>query len=211
MNLDKRREEMRNFFNEKIDTYDDIHVTKYMDVKNNMIEKLNGEIKKALDLGAGTGLELIPFFKKYPNARVTAIDTSEKMLEELSKRDFADKVETICGDFLDIDYENEYDAVISTSALHHFDEDSKADLYKKIYNSLKPNGIFANSDKIVSSQEEQDYILDEYINNPTLYKHMDTPLTKENEIKLLKAAGFNDINVLDAKRDNYVLIIAKKN
>ena len=40
---------------------------------------------------------------------------------------------------------------------------------------------------------------------------MDTPLTKENEIKLLKAAGFNDINVLDSKREDYALIIAKKN
>lgn len=210
MNLEKRREEMRNFFNEKIDTYDTVHIRDFMETKKCMINNLTGEIKKVLDLGAGTGLELIPFFKKYPDARVTAIDTSEKMLEELSKRDFADKVETICGDFLDIDYENEYDAVISTSALHHLDEESKGTLYKKIYKSLKTNGLFANADRIAKSQEDQDYIINEYINNPTLYKHMDTPITKDNEIKLLMAAGFEDITVLDAKREDYALIIAKK-
>lgn len=211
MNLDKRRKEMRNFFNEKIDTYDDVHINNYMDIKENMIENLNGDIKVALDLGAGTGLELIPFFKKYPNSFVTAVDTSEKMLEELSKRPFAKRVERICGDFLEIDYHEEFDAVISTSALHHFDEETKGDLYKKIYNALNNNGVFVNSDKYVKTLEEQNDTLNEYINNPTLYKHMDTPLTKENEVKLLKKAGFKEINVLNTRRDDYILIIAKKN
>lgn len=211
MNLDKRREEMRNFFNEKIDTYDDVHINNYMDIKENMIENLNGDIKVALDLGAGTGLELIPFFKKYPNSLVTVIDASEKMLEELVKRPFANKVERICGDFLKMDYDGKFDAVISTSALHHFDEETKGDLYKKIYNALNNNGVFVNSDKYVKTLEEQDNILNEYMNDPTLYKHMDTPLTKENEVKLLKKAGFKEINVLNTRRDDYILIIAKKN
>lgn len=210
MNLEKRKEEMRNFFNEKIDTYDDIHINNYMDIKTQMIDNLNGDIKKVLDLGAGTGLELIPLFKKYPNAFVTAIDASEKMLEELSKREFSDKVEMICGDFLQIEYNNIYDAVISTSALHHFDENDKGDLYKKVYKALINGGVFINSDKYVKTQKEQDYILNEYLTDPTKYKHMDTPLTKENEIKILKNAGFKDIQVLDTRRDDYILIIAKK-
>ena len=41
--------------------------------------------------------------------------------------------------------------------------------------------------------------------------NMDIPRTTIKGLKLLKAAGFNDINVLDAKREDYALIIAKKN
>lgn len=57
-----------------------------------------------MDLGAGTGLELIHIFELFPNARVTVIGINENMLEELKKRDFSNFVKIICGDFFEVDF-----------------------------------------------------------------------------------------------------------
>ena len=85
MNLYERNQKQRTFFNEKIDTYDDVHVT-YMDTKKTLGNSLDKDTKKILDLGAGTGLELIYVFELFPSAEVTVIDITENMLEELKKR-----------------------------------------------------------------------------------------------------------------------------
>ena len=107
MDLKKRAENMRAFFNRKADenAYDCVHLT-MMGNKTPMIDLLPEGTKRVLDLGAGTGLELIPLFERFPDVRVTAIDVAEEMLAQLSKRDFADKVKIICGDFFDVDLVN---------------------------------------------------------------------------------------------------------
>lgn len=131
MNLYERNQKQRNFFNEKIDHYDRVHET-YMETKKAIADSLDKDTKKILDLGAGTGLELIHLFELFPNASVTVVDISENMLSELAKRDFANQVVTICGDFFEVDFGDNYDAVVSTSALHHFKPEEKQLLYRKI-------------------------------------------------------------------------------
>jgi len=211
MDLKNRTKEIKNFFNNKIDTYDQVHET-YMSTKKALIDSLEGNINKVLDLGAGTGLELIYLFEKYPQAKVTVVDISDGMLEQLMKRKFADKITCICGDFFCVDFGKEYDAVISTSALHHFASEDKLKLYKKIKECLRVGGQFLNCDKIALSLEEQERLLNEYKENPNKYPHMDTPLTIENECKLLLEAGFEDVAALSPNtiKSNYVLLNSKK-
>ena len=79
-----RNQKQRVFFNEKIDSYDDSHNT-YMETKKTLADNLDKDAKKILDLGAGTGLELIPFFERFPNAKVMAIDITENMLDILKQ------------------------------------------------------------------------------------------------------------------------------
>jgi len=209
MNLYERNQKQRVFFNEKIDSYDDTHST-YMETKKELGDSLDKETKKVLDLGAGTGLELIHVFELFPSAEVTVIDITENMLEELKKRSFADHVTTICGDFFEVDFGKDYDAVISTSALHHFKKEEKVKLYKKIYDCLKENGQFINCDKIALSQEIEEHQLYELEHNIENYKHIDTPLTVEHEIEILKRVGFQEITSNDVDKDDYSLIKARK-
>ncbi len=208
MNLYERNQKQRNFFNEKIDTYDDVH-SEFMETKKTLADNLDKDAFKILDLGAGTGLELIHLFELNKDAKVTVIDITENMLKELKKRSFADHVDIICGDFFEVDFGNNYDAVISTSALHHFKKDEKLKLYKKVFDCLKVNGQFINCDKIAINEDienEQLYALDHDLKA----KHIDTPLTVDHELEVLNNVGFSEITSSEVDRDDYKLIKARK-
>ena len=209
MDLKFNAEKNREFFNRKIDEYDQTH-QKFMETKNEIEKNLPENTSKVLDLGVGTGLELIEIFKKHPEISVTGIDISEKMIEKLMERDFSSKVKTICGNFFEVDFGSNYDVVISTSALHHFLKDDKLVLYKKIYNSLKDGGEFINSDKIVETDAEEKAAIDYYNAYINEKPHIDTPLSIDHEIEILKEAGFKDISVSRVDRDNYRLFKARK-
>ena len=209
MDIKDNGEKNRVFFNNKIDSYDTTHEV-FMETKKALTDNLPNDAFKILDLGAGTGLELIELFKKFPNAKVTAVDISENMLEKLKERDFKDKVTTICGNFFYVDFGDNYDAVISTSALHHFLMKDKIDLYKKIYDSLKEGGIFLNSDKIVLTNQEELDAIDFFNENINVKPHIDTPLSIEHEVEVLKESGFTEIEVSEVDKENYRLFKAFK-
>lgn len=209
MDLKQRNEDVRNFFNEKINEYDNVH-EQFMDTKKMITLSLEEDTNKVLDLGAGTGLELIPLFERFPKAKVTAIDITENMLEELNKRDFSDKVKTICGDFFEVGFGNNYDAVISSAALHHFQEEDKIKLYQKIYDSLKENGQFINSDRFVLTKEEEESMLEIFYQNKDPNNHIDTPLSLTTEITILEKVGFKNIVFKETDKKDYKLMIANK-
>lgn len=208
MNLEKRSLEMQDFFNEKADGYDEVHLP-FMDSKKMICDSLDNSVERILDLGAGTGLELVPIFEKYPNVHVTAIDITEKMLNLLKERDFGDKVDIICGDFFKVDFGDNYDAVISSAALHHFVGNDKLNLYKKVYDSLKKGGLFLNCDCHAIDDEDEEKRLREFIETPDLMRHMDTPVTVKHEIEFLINAGFSEAYV-KGDTGKYQLVIGKK-
>lgn len=209
MNLYERNQKVRAFFNEKFDGYDDVH-EEFMGTKTVLADNLDKDTKRILDLGAGTGLELIHLFELFPDAEVTVIDITENMLEKLKQRSFADRVTTICGDFFEVSFGENYDAVISTSALHHFKKEEKMVLYKKIFECLKNNGEFINCDYIALTQEIEDEQLYELEHNMDDDKHIDIPLTVENELEILKTVGFQEVTSSNVDKESYSLIKARK-
>ena len=210
MTLEERNQKVRKFFNGKIDSYDDVH-SEYMKTKVLLADNLDKSAKKILDLGGGTGLELIHLFELFPEAEVTVIDITENMLEKLKTRDFAGKVKTICGDFFEVPFGEDFDAVITTSAFHHFKKNEKIQLLEKIKECLKEGGQFINCDLIALSPEEEAAQLEELENNTNDTKHIDTPLTIENEIDALEKSGFKQISSSNGGKENYGLFVARKN
>ena len=79
MNLYERNQKQRDFFNWKINEYDASH-QEFMNTKRELADNLDKDAKRILDLGAGTGLELIHLFELFPNIEVTVIDITENML-----------------------------------------------------------------------------------------------------------------------------------
>ena len=212
MNLYKRNEEMRNFFNEKSKNYDDVHIEQgLVDYKIEITKVLKEDTNYILDLGVGTGLELIAFFEKFPNAKVKAIDITENMLDVLKKREFAENIEMICGDFFEVDFgNNKFDAVITSAALHHFAKEEKEILYKKIYDSLKEDRQFINCDKFAKNKNEEKIFQKDYIENSNIERHIDTPLCIETEMTLLNNIGFKNIQFNEINSEKYKLMLCKK-
>ena len=189
MSLQQRNEEMKAFFDEHAGEYDRVHST-LMQNKERMIPFLPENTQILLDLGAGTGLELLSLYERFPAARTTVVDISPKQLNILRTRPFADKLTFLCGDFFALEFGSDYDAVISSAALHHFEEAEKSLLYRKIFACLRPGGVFINSDKMLPSYEAQLANFQKFREQRHLYRHFDTPLALCREEALLKEAGF---------------------
>jgi tRNA (cmo5U34)-methyltransferase len=200
---------MKSFFNEKASAYDAVHA-ELMDTKDALTAVIPPHAKKILDLGIGTGLELFDLFARIPDAQITGIDISDGMLEILKSRPFADRVTVICQSFFDADFGTDYDAVISSSALHHFAAHDKAKLYQKIYHALKPGGSFINSDCISNTLGEEVAAFAYYESNRATEEHIDTPLAIQTECALLREAGFSAVAYSNLKNPLYKLLIAQK-
>ena len=209
MKLEERNQSMRAFFNEKADGYDAVHA-QLMDPKHALTAAIPTQAKRILDLGIGTGLELFDLFRRIPDAKITGIDISEGMLEILKNRPFADRVTVINGNFFEVDFGEGYDAVISSSALHHFPAKDKAMLYQKIYDALKPGALFLNSDCICNTKAEETEAFTHYEANKHIEEHIDTPLSIQTETEILQKTGFTVVQVTDLENPLYKLLVAQK-
>jgi len=212
-------EKMDDFFDVRADTYDD-HMLVDLEL-DEFYEEIASRICpdkpnfRLLDLGCGTGLELSRLFDKYPDMQVTGVDLSPKMLEQLRMK-FPDKTfQLICGSYFDTDFSNGYDVVLSTYSLHHFSAEEKGMLYRKIYAALNFGGVFLLGDYTALTKERQDEMIAENIRirqeqglPDGEFYHVDIPFTAENEIRLMKDAGFQSVEVV-RRWDNTSVILAR--
>lgn len=188
------------YFDDKAAEYDqcmlsDVKLSEFYDEIELYIPKKDKI--KVLDLGCGTGLQTERIFKVNPDAEVCGIDLSANMLE-VFKEKFKDKhINLICGSYFDVDFGKEiYDFAISTYSFHHFYRETKLNLYKKIYNSLKNGGVFVEGDIVTRSVQKERCFLEELakIGEEGIY-HYDIPMYFESQFNLYGEAGFGKVEV----------------
>jgi len=213
-------EKMDDFFSARVDIYDE-HMLQ--DVEGcregyiKMAELIPEGTKSILDLGCGTGLELEAIFKRFSNVSVVGIDLSQAMLDRL-KQKYPDKnIQTLCCNYMKCELgEDRYDTAISFQTMHHYTHDEKVALYKKIYRALKTKGVYIECDYMVTDQAVEDELFAEYVRlkkelniaDDELY-HFDTPCTIDNQVSMLKQAGFAGVKVV-WRMGNTTMIVAKK-
>jgi tRNA (cmo5U34)-methyltransferase len=168
---------------------------------------------RIIDLGCGTGTISQKISKKFPNSTIVCLDIAANMidiakykLEKHSSTDF------ILGDFSNIEFNNQFDVVVSSLALHHLETDSdKKKFYAKIYKILNNKGVFFNADVVLASTEylQKQYIdrwkkymnrsvsIDEIENKwiPT-YEDEDRPAKLIDQLNWLKEIGFESTDVV---------------
>lgn len=210
MNLTKRSKEMKDFFNKVVNIdYDEKHLA-MIEAKRKIVDFIPVNTKKIIDLGAGTGLQLIRVYEVFPNVITIAIDISDGMLKKLYERHISDNITIINKSFFEYEFGSDIDAVISTQALHHFEPKDKEVLYKKVYDCLKEHGVFVIEDYFAIDDEDERKGFEDYKNLVKgLDSHYDTPLTILHEIDILKKSGFGDVEHYAG--DNYNILISKKN
>ena len=98
---------------------------------------------KILDIAASHGVFGITIAKHNPNAEIIALDWAavlEVAKENAAQAGISDRYRTIAGSAFDVDMGNDYDLVLLTNFLHHFDKATCITLLKKVHAALKPGG-----------------------------------------------------------------------
>lgn len=210
--------DLKKHFNNEAESFD-TRVQKNIPCYNEMITALvnaipdNKEDPKILDLGCGTGNITGKVLERFPKARVTCLDLSENMIE-IAKNKLSDyeTIEYVVDDFTQMQIDTEYDAVISSLALHHIasDEEKEA-MYGDIHDALKIGGVFYNADVIKASNKYNEQLynriaLEEMkengVTDEEILEHKskrdanDIPITLHKHIKMLENTGFQEIDVI---------------
>ncbi len=114
-----------------------------------LIPQPKNRIPHILDLGAGTGLGSSMVLERLPRAKLVLADISNAMLDQARERfkgidaDLSFQKKDYAKDFP----AGPFDVVISALSIHHLDHEQKQDLFGRIYDKLKPGGIFINADQ----------------------------------------------------------------
>ncbi len=96
-----------------------------------------------LDIAAGHGLYGIEVAKVVPDALITAVDwapvlTFAKVNAETAG--VADRFRILPGNAMEVDWGRDFDLILLSNFLHHFDFDTCATLLRKVRASLAPDG-----------------------------------------------------------------------
>lgn len=173
----------------------------------------NFKPKRILELGSGTGNLTELVLEKFPDAEITVVDISEKILDECKARFQSSNSINYCQyDFKEIEFEiASFDLILSSIAIHHIEDVDKQILFRKINSYLKPKGIFTYLDQCMGETTEI------YQKNMKMWKtaafklgstkenwktwmdHQDEHdfhATVKNQIKWLEESSFKNIDIL---------------
>jgi 2-polyprenyl-3-methyl-5-hydroxy-6-metoxy-1,4-benzoquinol methylase len=102
-----------------------------------------GEAGKVLDVAAGHGLFGISVAKQSPAAHIYAADWKnvlEVAMKNAQATGVADRYHLLPGSAFEIDFGTDYDLVLITNFLHHFDPPTCTTFMRKVHAALKPGG-----------------------------------------------------------------------
>ena len=115
---------------------------------------------RALDVGAGPGSLSARLLARFPNARSTAVDFDPVLLAlgRAAHRDLEGRLAWIEADLRTPSWaaglpSGDYDAVLSTTALHWFDERTLARIYGDLASRLRTGGLLLNGDEIIARSD----------------------------------------------------------
>ncbi|MBV6627954.1 MAG: class I SAM-dependent methyltransferase [Rivularia sp. (in: Bacteria)] len=116
--------------------------------------------RRILELGCGTGELSQKILNHCADAQIIALDYSPRMIEFARKKMIEagyqqwSGLEADFGEWADnpekFDIGTEFDACVSSLAIHHLSNEMKAKLFQRISNSLKKGGCFWNADPVLS-------------------------------------------------------------
>lgn len=109
----------------------------------NLIRTDSSRECKVLDIAAGHGMFGIAFARHNPSAEIYALDwpaVLEVAKENAQKAGVSSRHHTIPGDAFHVALGSEYDLILLTNFLHHFDPSAIEAFMHKVHAALKPGG-----------------------------------------------------------------------
>ena len=168
---------------------------------------------KVIDLGCGTGAISRKTIDLFPRSKITCIDLSENMIGMARiKLKENPGIRYQVGDFRSYEFDDKYDVVATSLALHHLETDAeKIKFYEKIHDSLNPGGMFINADVVLGSSPHLQsvymekwkqfmlkHVSEDEIENKWLQKYLeeDRPARLMDHISWLSEVGFSEIDIV---------------
>lgn len=165
------------------------------------------------DLGCSTASLLLNIHHaKEVDARLIGLDNSEAMLKQAERKceAYGAKIDVQNADILSYEYE-QADVFISNYTLQFIRPLVREELVKKIASSLKKDGVFIFSEKVISHHSKlnkdliecyydfkktQGYSEYEIMQKREALENVLVPYSEEENIKMAKNAGFSHCEVL---------------
>ncbi|GAA2472086.1 class I SAM-dependent methyltransferase [Streptomyces thermolineatus] len=117
-----------------------------------LVEAVAGPEPVVLDLACGTGSITDRLLRRLPGARSVGVDLDPALLT-IARGTFAgdDRAEFVTADLRDDDWtrklpRRDFDAVLTTTALHWMDTGALNGLYRTVASLVRPGGLFMNAD-----------------------------------------------------------------
>ncbi len=199
-------------------------------------ENLNLQIKilkeflkdndKIIDLGCSTGNFLIELAKKSDKKlKLIGIDNSEAMIKRAKQKAkaFGVEIKFLNEDFLNSNLNNAK-AIIANYTIQFIRPLKREKLIKKIYSSLKEDGIFLMSEKLISENKKLNKIMIdiyyeykkkmgysefEIAQKREALENVLIPYSMQENIDMLKEAGFKNIEII-FRWNNFATFLAFK-
>lgn len=172
-------------------------------------------ISNVLDIGCGAGNNTLKLLEYAPDLNCDLLDLSKNMLARAKERVSPctkGRVRTFCGDFRNLQLEeNSYDVVLACAVLHHLRDDQDWEFaFKKIFSILREGGGLWITDLVCHSLGAVQGIMwnrygeylaklggDEYRDKVFEYiDREDTPRSIFYQLELMKKVGFSEVEIL---------------
>ena len=207
------KDEAPAFWNRRSEVFDKQVLSVYENAYRKTVKRSAAFLKKedrVFEIGCGTGVATIPLSKYVKE--ITATDISENMIQkarEKAKNQSKDNIIFRTGELTEMEVEPEsYDVVAAYNVLLYMK--NQEEVLKKIYEVLKPGGIFLSATDCLGRNLSKDSLKKSWKSKLHLmpYVAFDTPISLMR--KILK----NDYEVLEIvnlhKNPPNIFIAAKK-
>jgi len=162
-----------------------------------LLEHVPHNVRRVLDLGTGDGRLLALLQVDRPELHGVGLDFSEVMLDAARER-FADQeqVELVRHDLSEpLPELGRFDAVVSSFAIHHLEDERKRLLYGEVFDLLEPGGVFANFEHVASPTQRLHLAFFEAIGEPIENEDpSDRTLDVHTQLQWLRTIGFDDVD-----------------
>jgi len=162
-----------------------------------LLDFIPQNVQRILDLGSGDGRLLALLKIGRTETEGIALDFSPTMLAAARKRFRNDPKVKVIEHNLDTPLPNlgEFDAIVSSFAIHHCTHERKKQLYQEIFNALSPGGVFCNLEHVSSPTSELHI---KFIKSIGIRRAEEDPSNKlldvETQIQWLRDIGFNNVD-----------------